>query len=180
MRTFGTLAEAQADINKEKNDNNIVGEVAVRVAYKQGADAAAVQVSQSDHALTPTVDIRGTKRWVDNEDQRGKPHPAITVRLLRNGVEVASYAYAVEEATVPAGYTSSISPDSTQIVNTLDPARGNTTDGDSKAPDKKAGNPVAPKPLAKTGDCTPLLPAIVLLAGAGIAAFALKRTAARP
>lgn len=295
MRTFGTLAEAQADINKEKNDNNIVGEVAVRVAYKQGADAAAVQVSQSDHALTPTVDIRGTKRWVDNEDQRGKPHPAITVRLLRNGVEVASrklqngktdyefdgmaradadgnayaytvaedpvagytsqvdgydianvfvnesiavrgvknwvdfggklrtrpdklvikllqngveyrtletdeaagwryafqdlprydetgasYAYAVEEATVPAGYTSSVSPDSTQIVNTLDPARGNTTDGDSKAPDKKAGNPVAPKPLAKTGDCTPLLPAIVLLAGAGIAAFALKRTAARP
>ena len=106
MRTFGTLAEAQADINKEKNDNNIVGEVAVRVAYKQGADAAAVQVSQSDHALTPTVDIRGTKRWVDNEDQRGKPHPAITVRLLRNGVEVASYAYAVEEATVPAGSVS--------------------------------------------------------------------------
>ena len=180
MRTFGTLAEAQADINKEKNDNNIVGEVAVRVAYKQGADAAAVQVSQSDHALTPTVDIRGTKRWVDNEDQRGKPHPAITVRLLRNGVEVASYAYAVEEATVPTGYTSSVSPDSTQIVNTLDPACGNTTDGDSKAPDKKAGNPVAPKPLAKTGDCTPLLPAIVLLAGAGIAAFALKRAAARP
>ena len=117
---------------------------------------------------------------MDNEDQRGKPHPAITVRLLRNGVEVASYAYAVEEATVPAGSTRSVSPDSTQIVNTLDPARGNTTDGDSKAPDKKAGNPVAPKPLAKTGDCTPLLPAIVLLAGAGIAAFALKRTAARP
>lgn len=92
----------------------------------------------------------------------------------------ASYAYAVEEATVPTGYTSSVSPDSTQIVNTLDPACGNTTDGDNKAPDKKAGNPVAPKPLAKTGDCTPLLPTIVLLAGAGIAAFALKRAAARP
>ena len=85
--------------------------------------------------------VSGTKTWIDPE---GTEHPAITINLLRDGVRIDSvtlengntaysfdnlakydltnghvYAYTVEEEAVE-GYTTTYSPDTLAITNTIE------------------------------------------------------------
>ena len=100
------------------------------------------------------------------------------------------YAYAVEEAAVPAGYTSTVSDDSATITNTLIPSTappsGETPSGGDTPPsgNTPTGGDPSPKEITKTlvntGD--PLSSALCALALAGAAAvscalFAWRRRA---
>ena len=93
VRAFDTLADAQADVNAEKENNTILGPVSVKALYGTSS-AAPVQVSTSDEpAPIELIDIPVKKHWQDNPDWHGT-RADITIRLWCNGAEVGTWQLA--------------------------------------------------------------------------------------
>lgn len=89
-RVFDTLAAAAADVNREKNDNHIVGSVAINVSR------AGVNAGHKEHVnkkippydpgpSTPTVSVKGEKIWVDDNNSGNTRPTSIKVELYRDG-----------------------------------------------------------------------------------------------
>ncbi len=212
--SFGGLDKYDATTNREYAYT--VREAAVPSGYASEVTGSASEGFVITNTwVNPSLSIVGTKVWKD-DDNKGSTRPqSIEVNLLRNG-EVADsqtvsaaegwrysfdnlptyddkgkkYAYAVEEAAVPAGYTSTVSDDSATITNTLIPSTappsGETPSGGDTPPsgNTPTGGDPSPKEITKTlvntGD--PLSSALCALALAGAAAvscalFAWRRRA---
>lgn len=88
VRTFDTLAAAQADINAEKASNTILGPVSVTAAYHTSS-ADPVIVTTTDKAI-PTITIPVTKKWQDNPTWNGTRKP-VDIYLWCEGTQLDTW-----------------------------------------------------------------------------------------
>lgn len=131
--------------------NYTVKEIAVPAGYTSATSITTSTTEDSNimtitNTHTPaTTTIKGQKIWADQDNQDGLRPTSITVNLLANGQVVdhqdltanhetyeftnlpvnaagQPIVYQVAEASVPVGYTSTVSADNTTITNTHTPA----------------------------------------------------------
>lgn len=165
VRTFTSIADAEADVNAEKKANTITGAVSIDVKYTNPIITDRVGVNHSDKQIA-AITVAGTKTWIDKAGMTGK-HPDITINLLKDGVKVDSrvlkdgettyefkdlpsttsngtpYVYTVEEESVP-GYTAEYDTATPTNITNRFIGGGDTESGKNEPPKDNAA--------VKTGD----------------------------
>lgn len=118
VRTFTSIADAEADVNAEKKANTITGAVSIDVKYTNPIITDRVAVNHSDKQIA-AITVAGTKTWIDKAGMTGK-HPDITINLLKDGVKVDSRVLKDGETTYEFKDLPSTTSNGTPYVYTVE------------------------------------------------------------